>query len=97
MADNRDVMVVNLDSYREAGRGIPMTTASFLVFNSTSEQIGTTISLPMVGATSDGVVTVQTPSGEETVLPVRHGSGVPVNLSPQGWLKLRVQLATGAQ
>lgn len=91
VADNHDVMVVNLDSYREASRGIPLTTASFLVFNSTSERIGTMISLPMVGAADGGIATMQTPSGEETVFPVSHGYGVPVNLPPQGWLKLRVQ------
>jgi len=89
-AADREVMVVNLDSYREPR---PLTggwTGSFLIFNSTDEQLTTAIALPVIRAGDEGKVTLTTPDGVETVHAVVGGQTLPIDLTARGWVRMSV-------
>jgi len=89
-AADREVMVLNLDSYREDPSRTPAWQGSFLVFNSRDEPVETMISLPVIRSGGEGVVTVSTPDGADTKHVIAGGQGLPVSLGPGRWVGMSV-------
>jgi hypothetical protein len=85
-AENREVMVVNLDTYRER-----VGSADFLIFNGSDQEISTTITLTGFGAGSR--LDVVFPGAEDKAVNLAAGENVSVALAADGWMKMRVTVA----
>lgn len=89
-ASDREVMVLSLDSYREAPRNPVSWEGSFLVFNSGNEAAETALSFPIIRMGDEGIVTLRTPAGTETRHVIAGGEILPVSLEPRRWAGMSV-------
>lgn len=96
-AADREVMVLNLDSYRERPADATGWRGSFVVFNSQDVPVHTAISLPVIREGAQGKVTLSTPDGAETTHVVVGGQALPVDLGPRGWVKMSVETSVVAR
>jgi hypothetical protein len=89
-AADREVMVLNVDTYRETLTPAGPWQGSFLVFNSRDEPVTTTIALPVIGAGDEGKVTFSFPDGTTSCHAATGGQSVPVNLGARCWSAMSV-------
>jgi hypothetical protein len=91
-AADREVMVLNVDTYRETLTPAGPWQGSFLVFNSRDEPVTTTIALPVIGAGAgdEGKVTFSFPDGTTSCHAATGGQSVPVNLGARCWSAMSV-------
>jgi hypothetical protein len=96
-ASDREVMVLNLNSYREDSADAQAWRGSFLIFNSRDVPVHTAIALPVIRTGTEGKVTLRTPDGMETTQVVVGGETLPVDLGPRGWVRMAVDTSRGAR
>jgi hypothetical protein len=93
-AQDREVMVLNVEPYGD-GR-VPGSTweGSFLVFNSKDAHVDTELLLPVVKGDEMASLTLTTTSttGAETTRALGGNSGVPLRLDAGEWARLRVRV-----
>lgn len=85
-AEDREVMVVNLDTYREAAAD----RLSFYAFNSRDESVTTTIALPIAGGSSASTVALTSPDGTTSSHEIGAGETVPLTLDAGSWARMHV-------
>lgn len=88
-SSDREVMIVNMDSYREPDCG--PWSGSFYVFNSTGEDRETRLSFPVIPDGQEGVVTLHLDDGSTRALTAGRSETMPLTVPGAGWL--RVDLA----
>jgi hypothetical protein len=90
VADDREVMVVSLDGYRER-EARARRSWRFLAFNSREEVAETRVALP-VAAAAGGRVRVEGPGTPSVTTDVAAGDGILLRLGPGAWASLEVTL-----
>jgi hypothetical protein len=83
-ASDREVMVLSVDSYREAPTSTTTWQGTFLLFNSRSEPVETAISFPIIAGSDEGQVTLTSPDGKVSKHAIAGDQTLPVKLGPRG-------------
>ena len=91
VADDREVMVLNLDTYRESIGDEPWA-GDFLVFNSRDAAVETTVSVPALGG-ARSTVELTGPDGPTDYREVGASETVAVSLAAGAWTRMRVTVA----
>lgn len=86
VAEHREVMVVNLDTYREQAN-----STEFMVFNSSDQPITTTVALP--GFPGASKIELTSPATAPETVNVAAGEKLGLALAAEGWMRMRVTVA----